>query len=266
MNMKLTIYTIMAMLTLGIAGGRAQTIEVPEDAPRETWQLVYDDYRSLGYPWNEMYRDPKYKDITMDVTVVRGENCLYVQGIAKNCHDSWIKIEISEDMTDDRLLMLSNQPVTASGETQYINTGVFNCEWDSGTRHVAFEIFAWGSDTPLGLYRDLSYEGVKYAAKEKTGYWLAVVPNHRFDECVAIWTSPYSPRKENGDIPEEDLFKEKECYLNPRLIDKTSGIGSVNAPDDEANAPIYTLSGIKVNPDRLTPGIYIRAGRKFIVR
>ena len=47
MNMKLTICTIMAMLTLGIAGGRAQEIEVPEDAPRETWQLVYDDYRSL---------------------------------------------------------------------------------------------------------------------------------------------------------------------------------------------------------------------------
>lgn len=256
-------YLLITILTICIASVQAEEITVPDDSPRESWQLVYDDYRSLGYPWNEMYSDPKYKDITMDVTVVRGENCLYVQGIAKNCHDSWIKIEISEDMTDDRLLMLSNQPVTASGETQYINTGVFNCEWDSGTRHVAFEIFAWGSDTPLSLYRDLSYEGVKYAAKEKTGYWLAVVPNHRFDECVAIWTSPYSPRKENGDIPE---FKEKECYLNPRLIDKTSGIGSVNAPDDEANAPIYTLSGIKVNPDRLTPGIYIRAGRKFIVR
>lgn len=263
MNMKRIIYITIALLTLCITGVKAQEIEVPEDAPRETWQLVYDDYRSLGYPWNEMYSDPKYKDITMDVTVVRGENCLYVQGIAKNCHDSWIKIEISEDMTDDRLSLLSNQPVTASGETQYINTGVFDYEWDSGTRHVSFEIIAWGSDTPLSLYRDLSYEGVKYAAKEKTGYWLAVVPNHRFDECVGIWTSPYSPRKENGDIPE---FKEKECYLNPRLIDKTSGIGSVNAPDDEVNAPIYTLSGIRVNPDRLTPGIYIRAGRKFIVR
>ena len=167
-----------------------------------------------------MYSDPKYKDITMDVTVVRGENCLYVQGIAKNCHDSWIKIEISEDMTDDRLLMLSNQPVTASGETQYINTGAFNYEWDSGTRHISFEIIAWGSDTPLSLYRDLSYEGVKYAAKEKTGYWLAVVPNHRFDECVAIWTSPYSPRKESGGIPEEELFKEKEC-VNRNNADPT---------------------------------------------
>lgn len=266
MSMKSKIYLLSMLLTLALTSVSAQEIEVPEDAPRETWQLVYDDYRSLGYRWNAMYGDPQYKDITMDVTVVRGENCLYVQGIAKNCHDSWIKIEISEDMTDDRLLMLSNQPVTASGETQYINTGVFNCEWDSGTRHVGFEIFAWGSDTPLSLYRDLSHEGVKYAAKEKTGYWLAVIPNHRFYESVVRWTCPYSPRKENGDIPEEELFKEAECYLNPRLIDKTSGIGGVNAIGDENDAPVYTLTGITVDKNRLTPGIYIRNGHKFIVR
>ena len=29
---------------------------------------------------------------------------------------------------------------------------------------------------------------------------------------------------------------------------------------------VFDLSGRQVNPDRLTPGIYIRAGRKFIVR
>ncbi len=259
-------YLLITILTICIASVQAEEITVPDDAPRESWQLVYDDYRSLGYPWNEMYRDPKYKDITMDVTVVRGENCLYVQGFAKNCHDSWIKIEISEDMTDDRLSLLSNQPVTVSGETQYINTGAFDYYWDSGTRHVSFEITAEGSNTPLSLYRDLSYEGVKYAAKEKTGYWLAFVPNNIFDEGVVRWTSPYSPRKENGDIPEEELFKEAECYLNPRLIDKTSGIGGVNAFGDEKDAPVYTLTGLTVDKNHLTPGIYIRAGRKFIVR
>lgn len=29
---------------------------------------------------------------------------------------------------------------------------------------------------------------------------------------------------------------------------------------------VFDLNGRQVNPDRLTPGIYIRAGRKFIVR
>lgn len=259
-------YLLITILTICIASVQAEEITVPDDAPRESWQLVYDDYRSLGYPWNKMYSDPKYKDITMDVTVVRGENCLYVQGIAKNCHDSWIKIETSNDMTDDRLSLLSNQPVTVSGETQYINTGAFDYYWDSGTRHVSFEITAEGSNTPLSMYQDLSSEGVQYAAKERTGYWLAFVPNSIFDECVVRWTSPYSPRKESGGIPEEELFKEAECYLNPRLIDKTSGIGSVNAIGDETDVPVYTLTGVRVNPDRLTPGIYIRAGRKFIVR
>ena len=260
-------YLLMVLLTLGISSVSAQEITVPDDAPRETWQLVYDDYRSLGFQWNEMYSDPKYKDLTMDVTVVRGEKCLYVQGIAKKCQDSWIKIGISDDTPDDILLLWSNQPVTVSGKTLYINTGDFHYGWSPGTRHIEFSIYSDGTNaTPLSLYRDLSSEGVQYATKENTGYWLSYIKSYIFDEIVVKWTSPYSPRKENGGIPEEELFEEAECYLNPRLIDKTAGIGSVNITDDEADAPIYTLSGIRVNPDRLTPGIYIRAGRKFIVR
>ena len=53
------IYLLIVLLTLCIAGMQAQEIDVPDDAPRETWQLVYDDYRSICY-----YRTPEYKGLT----------------------------------------------------------------------------------------------------------------------------------------------------------------------------------------------------------
>ena len=47
--MKRKFYLLTALLTLALTSVSAQGIEVPDDAPRETWQLVYDDYRSIFY-------------------------------------------------------------------------------------------------------------------------------------------------------------------------------------------------------------------------
>ena len=32
------------------------------------------------------------------------------------------------------------------------------------------------------------------------------------------------------------------------------------------NAPIYNLNGVQVNPNNLTKGVYVKQGKKFIVR
>lgn len=47
-----------------------------------------------------------------------------------------------------------------------------------------------------------------------------------------------------------------------------TGIGEISAdPFDEADAPVYTLDGLQVaDPSNLSSGIYLRAGRKFIVK
>ena len=39
-----------------------------------------------------------------------------------------------------------------------------------------------------------------------------------------------------------------------------------NFPDSIDSLVVYTLTGIRINADSLKPGIYIRGGRKFIVK
>lgn len=254
------IYLLIVLLTLCIAGMQAQGIEVPEDAPRETWQLVYDDYRSVQY-----YKTPEYKDLTMDVTVVRGENCLYIQGLAKSCPTSWVKLGLpDDDILNNQLLLWSNQPVDAAGETQYLNSGTFEARFDSGHTYTELTIRCISGSLPLVFKRNLEADRLEYTAAERTGFWLDKEPDR------GITYTEFENWQTDG-VPEPILiykteFPEAEVYVHPRLIDKTSGISSVNIADDEQDAPVYTLTGIRVDRNRLSPGIYVSRGRKFVVK
>ena len=250
---------IMALLTLFFASTSAQEIEVPEDAPRETWQLVYDDYRSVYF-----YNTPEYKGLTMDVTIVRGENCLYIQGLAKSSPTSWVKLGGTDEILNNQLLLWSNQPVEVADETQYLNTGTLNREFDSSHTFQWRSIRCNSDSRPLVFKRNLASDRLEYEAAERTGFWLNKEPNkgYYFEEFTH-WQTDGVPEPI---IIEETKFPEAEVYVHPRLIDKTAGIGNVNITDDETNAPIYTLSGIRVDRNRLTPGIYVSRGKKILVK
>lgn len=258
--MKRKFYLLTALFTLALTSVNAQGIEIPEDAPRETWQLVYDDYRSIHYS------NPEYKDLTMDVTVVRGENCLYIQGIAKSCPTSWVKVGFpDDDILNNQLLLWSNQPVDATGETQYLNTGTFKAEFDSGHTYILLTTRCISSSLPIVFKRNFESDRLEYEAVGRTGFWLNKEPNDGcyFEEST-IWQTDGVPEPI---IIKETKFPEAEVYVHPRLIDKTEGPAGINTPDDEeADAPIYTLSGIKVDRDRLTPGIYVSRGKKILVK
>ena len=254
------IYLIIAMLTLGIAGIQAQEIEVPEDAPRETWQLVYDDYRSIKY-----YDTPEYKDLTMDVTVVRGENCLYIQGLAKSCPTSWVKIGLpDDDILNNQLLLWSNQPVEATGETQYLNTGTLKVDFYTSHTSIFYQICCDSASLPLVFKRNLESDRLEYAAPERAGFWLD-------KELKKVGGLIEFTQWQIDGVPEPILredtkFPEAEVYVHPRLIDTTGGMAGINATEGEADAPVYTLSGIKADHDHLTPGIYVSRGKKIVVK
>lgn len=254
------IYMLIALLTLGIAGAQAQEIQVPEDAPRETWQLVYDDYRSLQY-----YKTPEYKDLTMYVTVVRGENCLYIQGLAKNCPSSWVKLGLpDDDILNNQLLLWSNQPVEASGETQYLNSGTLIAGFDSGHTFTDLTIDCKSTTLPLVFKRNLESDRLEYAAAESTGFWLDKEPNRgqHFSEFT-LWQIDGVPEPI---LIEETKYPEAEVYVHPRLIGPTGVPAGINAAQGEADAPIYTISGIKADRNNLAPGIYVSRGKKIVVR
>ena len=51
------------------------------------------------------------------------------------------------------------------------------------------------------------------------------------------------------------------------VIDGTAtSIQSINSEVVESNAPVYNLQGQRVDGNNLTPGIYVKAGKKFVVR
>ena len=250
------IFILIAMLTLCIAGVQAQEIEVPEDAPRETWQLVYDDYRSISYDYI-----PEYKDLTMDVTVVRGENCLYIQGLAKSCPTSWVKIGLpDDDILNNQLLLWSNQPVEADGETQYLNTGTLKRDLYTSHTSILYMILCDPGSLPLVFKRNLESDRLEYAAAEKTGFWLNKEPadGYGFEEFTQ-WNY-------EGVVMEETKFPEAEIYVHPRLIDTTNVPAGINTAEDEADAPVYTLSGIKADRNHLAPGVYVSRGKKIVVK
>lgn len=50
-------------------------------------------------------------------------------------------------------------------------------------------------------------------------------------------------------------------------IDGTAtSINSINSADVVVNAPVYNLQGQRVDGNNLTPGIYVKAGKKFVVK
>ncbi len=259
MKLERQIYMIMAMLTLSIAGVQAQKIEVPEDAPRETWQLVYDDYRSIQHS-----DIPEYKDLTMDVTVVRGENCLYVQGLAKSCPDSWVRISGTDDYLNNALILWSIQPVEAAGETQYLNTGTLTGGFDSGHTYTLSIIRCNSGTLPLVFKRNFEADRLEYAAAERTGFWLNKEPadGYGFEEFTR-WQTDGVPEPI---LIQETKFPEAEIYAHPRLIAPTGVPAGINAAQDEADAPVYTLAGIKADRNNLTPGIYVSRGKKIVVK
>ena len=261
MSMKRKFYLLTALLTLTLTSVNAQGIEIPEDAPRETWQLVYDDYRSIQYR-----NTPEYKDLSKDVTVVRGENCLYIQGLAKSCPTSWVKIGLpDDDILNNQLLLWSNQPVEVAGETQYLNTGTLAGDFDSGHTFTELTIRCYSGSLPLIFKRNLGSDRLEYEAAERIGFWLNKEPDDGlYFEEFTLWQTDGVPEPI---IIQETKFPEAEVYVHPRLIDKTGGTAGINTPeDDKAEAPIYTLSGIKADRDHLTPGIYVSQGKKIVVR
>lgn len=46
----------------------------------------------------------------------------------------------------------------------------------------------------------------------------------------------------------------------------TTSIKSINGAVVESNAPVYNLQGQRVDGNNLTPGIYVKAGKKFVVK
>lgn len=63
-----------------------------------------------------------------------------------------------------------------------------------------------------------------------------------------------------------EAYKNIEGWGNVTYIENTSSVSNVITDNDSDNSPVYNLQGIRVDSSSLPAGIYIRSGKKFIVR
>ena len=79
------------------------------------------------------------------------------------------------------------------------------------------------------------------------------VPFKPFKEAYAVMVYKY----EDG----AEVVSEPAPLVDISVVDEVFG----EEPED-VSAPVYDLSGRRVKPDRHAPGVFIRNGRKFMVR
>lgn len=108
---------------------------------------------------------------------------------------------------------------------------------------------------------------------------LLTVPNNSFEEnkkyyCLSNYGGGCAFTEVNATNPLEGrvylaLDKSKAGDTSAYIVSDSQGVTTVVQTVetfDENEAPVYSIMGVKVDSDNLLPGIYIKNGKKFIVR
>ena len=222
------------------------------DVPEETWEIHYDSYQSL---YND---DPSYRDLTRTVTIKKDATYMYIQGIFEEYPDAWV----SARYFPNRVTIRKNQELLLVDEnSQYLKTGRYSLfnradndrEYTIGVslKSSQFEIWHYGDDG--------ENNNILIPSSEDIAVWIG--SESEKSRCMS-WTYHY-----DGTLTGDDLGP-KPIYIYPTFhkISSSGIMDTIIEQQQPEDTRVFDLSGRQVNPDRLTPGIYIRAGRKFIVR
>lgn len=246
------IYNAILFSTMTLLPASAAYAVDPEtlDWPEETWKITYDAYQSL---WND---DPAYKDLTHTVTIKRNSRIIYIKGLFEKYPDAWVEGgNYSKTIRLNSNQRLSPEDETPEyfqgGNTKFISHSNNDREYTVGAymEITANQVWLFGDD---GADRDILTPRFDYSS-----IWIGSTPG----ESWAIQRVYHFDTSVTGSD-----FGPMPIYRHPtfRRVSE-SGIESIET-EQARDTRVFDLSGRQVNPDRLTPGIYIRAGRKFIVR
>ena len=248
--MKKTFFTILlAGMAMAVPSGACAENPDDLDLPEEKWEMHYDLYESL------LYDNPEYRDLTREVTIKGTYGTIYIQGIVPDYPDVWIKARRNMNLHIETGQILSQN----NEKTVYFQTGNAVFRTSSATDR----------EYTIGIY--LKPESESQWVKGDDGNDDNLLISNRgsfwFTETPGVQVSFTRTYHFDGTVTGDD-FGPRPIYIHPsfKKID-SSGIQD-NVLDEQRpeDNRVFDLSGRQVNPDRLTPGIYIRAGRKFIVR
>ena len=230
----------------------AQAVNPEElDVPEETWEMTYDRYQSL---WDN---SPEYKGLSHTVAVKKDGHFIYIKGILKEYPDMWTTGSYYPEFIILRSYNeLSSEAETTEyfqvGNTQYVSRSANDREYTIGAYMKFAKALLWNHGA------NEEDADLLTPASENGSIWISSKPG----ESWSILRTYYFDGTSTGDD-----FDPQPIYLHPtfRKVTESGIMDAVTDRQQPEDTRVFDLSGRQVNPDRLTPGIYIRAGRKFIV-
>lgn len=252
---------------LGLSALAYELVTPPAGLPLEKWEMLYDDYRILMCDKNATDYINKYSGFSREITIARDSTEFYMKGIFEKYPDAWIKC-----LTDaNDAAIYSPQTINASYKYSmwfYLGTASFQTS-DGNTYYGCYITFQSHKDKLP--YLKISDDGntmtfVDIAGnKEHTAFWYKNTPesgNVEFDEWYRLNQSgQYELTPQSSGFPDTDF------PVNILFRKIPSGIGTIGEeiPDD-TDMPMYDLHGRIVNPENARPGIYIRNGKKILIK
>ena len=240
----------------------------PEGLPKESWIMKFNDYRHVKYlGYEQIYERP--------VTLVWGDQTVYIKGIFSDYPDSWVKGTVSgnEIRFDDYQLICELDIVMGQLESVFGMAGAVYEDYYSGMNSAEYIDFLIADDnnrikdnyivkfTISGDRARISSEVIldpQYAHENHTVYsafWYDVVPR---DIGYDIYY--YHGNQSGTGFPDVDFPS------NVQFEKTGGGIDDIRNDADLSDSVTYDLYGRRVNPDNLRPGIYIRNGEKILVK
>ncbi|WP_308275333.1 hypothetical protein [Prevotella sp.] len=193
-------------------------------------------------------------DVTGDkIKTVFGEGVKVAQLDNTNSTGTTLKFV---DMTDYGMLAAEPyliKPVEASPADGYKFEGVEIKETAVNPAHVK---------TAGGLYFNGIYNMVDITTDVASDYYAAFLGAGN-----KIYKTNGSGNKTKGFRAYFAIPKGAAASALRVVIDGTAtSIKNIDSEVVESNAPVYNLQGQRVNGNNLTPGIYVKAGKKFVVK
>ena len=248
----------------------------PDGAEIQKWEFHYDYYLvcCVQPAWRYDYH-LEWQDVVRPVDCVIDGSYIYIRGLSMNIPEFWIRGEISSDdevvFPNGQLMGTYQSKPNGTNREMYFTPSVFGS--DSGGSNV----WHWVDIVATPTLKDLrcSYDrdpGIitPYAltgltGQEEQGYWyygdfgfsLSADENERL-------SGGFITEKDTGDTDYQD---DMDMYTNVSFRrSDTGGVDEIIGDTDSADSSIYDLNGRRVSSRPLSPGIYIRSGKKFVVR
>lgn len=254
MGKKLRFFASLYAILLTVASVSGEgLITPPEGLTEEIWMMKFENYRRISASNFE-------EEQRRNVVFVWDDNEIYIKGVFLSYPDAWIKA-----VNEDGNIKFQHPQLIAeeNGKQIYFNCGTARYSVDSGNTFFQRTIAFYTSDCKFKLwgFEDsiISSDIDNYANRYGTAFWYNDDPKRVPSFCDGYDLRAGKPYGEG--FPDIDYIVRIRFYKTD-----DTGIDDIQPDADEPSGIVYDLQGRRMQSDRLSPGIYVRNGRKFIVR